>query len=339
MAQPRPEHAACPGLWPLVLPLCLLLLAACGGSGRAPVKEIASGDAAATGSAPAPAVPRIALIMKTLTNSFFVEMEKGARKAQQETRIDLQVKTATQETSIEQQIQLVENEIKTQAKAIVIAPGDSTRLVPILKKAQDAGIIIVNIDNRLNADAMKHEGMKPVPFISVDNEKGAYLAAKFVADKIHEPTEAALLEGIRTANNAQMRKHGAERGLRSNPAIKIVASETANWKIDEAYSVTRNLVRAHPKLGIVFCANDMMAIGASKYLQEAGKGSVIVIGFDALAEAKAAIRAGQMAVSVDQQPDQQGYLGIMTALKLLKGETVPMDLEVDTHLVTAETLK
>ena len=98
-------------------------------------------------------------------------------------------------------------------------------------------------------------------------------------------------------------------------------------------------MKSHPKLGILFCANDMMAIGASKYLQEAGKGSVIVIGFDALAEAKAAIRAGQMAVTVDQQPDQQGYLGVMTALKLLKGEAVPMDLEVETHLVTAETLK
>ncbi|HWQ10211.1 MAG TPA: sugar ABC transporter substrate-binding protein [Holophaga sp.] len=345
MIQPRPARAAdlrpCPRTWlrALALPFVLLALAACGGSDRAPVKEISGGDATAAPSIPAPSVPRIALIMKTLTNPFFVEMEKGARKAQQETGIDLQVKTATQETSIEQQIQLVENEIRTKAKAIVIAPGDSMRLVPILKKAQDAGIVIVNIDNRLSAETVKHEGMKPVPFISVDNEKGAYQAAKFVADKVHEPTEAAILEGIRTANNAQMRKHGAERGLRSNPAIRIVASETANWKIDEAYGVTRNLVKSHPKIGILFCANDMMAIGASKFLQETGKGSVVVIGFDALAEAKAAIRAGQMAVSVDQQPDQQGYLGVMTALKLLKGETVPMDLEVETHLVTAETLK
>ena len=323
----------------LVLACLLGVLAACGSSGRAPVKEITGGESPAGGPVPAVSGPRIALIMKTLTNPFFVEMEKGARKAQAETQVDLQVRTATQETSIEQQIQLVENEIRAKAKAIVIAPGDSSRLVPILKKAQDAGIAIVNIDNRLDADTVRHEGMKPVPFISVDNEKGAYQAARFIADKVHEPTEAALLEGIRSANNAQMRKRGAERGLRSNPAIQIVASETANWKIDEAYGVTRNLLRSHPKVGILFCANDMMAIGASKYLQEAGKGRVLIIGFDALAEAKAAIRAGLMAVTVDQQPDQQGYLGVMTALRLLKGESVPMDLEVDTHLVTSETLK
>ena len=115
--------------------------------------------------------------MKTLTNPFFVEMEQGARRAQKEAHVDLQVKTATQETSIEQQIQLVEQEIQSNTKAIVIAPGDSMRLVPVLKKAQDAGIQIVNIDNRLSAQAMTAVAMRPVPFISVNNEKGAYQVA------------------------------------------------------------------------------------------------------------------------------------------------------------------
>ena len=266
-------------------------------------------------------------------------MEKGARKAQQETRIDLQVRTATQETSIDQQIQLVANEIKNKVQAIVIAPGDSMLLVPILKKAQDAGIQIVNIDNRLNPKTMADAGMKPVPFISVDNEKGAYEATRFVVDGINLPGEAAVIEGIRSANNAELRKRGAERGLRSNPKLKLVAEETANWKIDEAYGLTRALFKAHPGIVVLFCANDMMAIGAIRYLQEAGKTQVKVIGFDALAEARKAVLAGQLAVTVDQQPDQQGYLGITTALRLLHGETVPMDLEVATKMVTSASLK
>jgi len=315
------------------------LTLACGPSGSPAVKEINAGETPAQAPAQASSAPRIALIMKTLTNPFFVEMEKGARKAQQETRIDLQVRTATQETSIDQQIQLVANEIKDKVQAIVIAPGDSMRLVPILKKAQDAGIKIVNIDNRLNPKTMVAEGMKPVPFISVDNEKGAFLATQFAVNGILAPTEAALVEGIRSANNAELRKRGAERGFHSNPKLKIVAAETANWKIDEAYGVTRAIFKAHPGVGVLFCANDMMAIGAIKYLQEAGKTQVRVIGFDALEEARKAVRAGQMAVTVDQQPDQQGYLGIITALQLLHGETVPMELEVATRLVTPASLK
>jgi ribose transport system substrate-binding protein len=315
------------------------IVAACGDSKNAPVKAILVEDAA---SQPphegAPAV-RVALIMKTLTNPFFVEMERGARKAQHEMNIDLQVKTATQETSIEQQIQLVENEIKAHTKAIVIAPGDSTRLVPVLKQAQEAGIKIVNIDNRLSAAAMAAAAMKPVPFISVDNEKGAYLAARFIADQIKKPTEAAVLEGIRSADNAQQRKRGAERGFKSSTDMKIVAMETANWKIDEAYAVTKNIFKRYPNIGALFCANDMMAIGAIKYLQETGRTKVLVAGFDALEEAKTAVRAKQLAVTVDQQAAEQGYLGIKTAMQLLKGETVPIEIQVDTKLITERSLK
>lgn len=277
--------------------------------------------------------------MKTLTNPFFVEMEQGARRAQQKSHVDLQVKTATQETSIEQQIQLVEQEIKLNAKAIVIAPGDSMRLVPVLKKAQDAGIQIVNIDNRLSAEAMAAIAMRPVPFISVNNEKGAYQAAKFLADQVQSPTEVAIIEGIRSANNAQQRKRGAQRAFQENPKLRVVAMETANWKIDEAYEVAKRIFKAHPHIGIVFCANDMMAIGVLKYLQETGSTQVLVGGFDALEEAKIAIRAGHLLATIDQQAGQQGYLGVMTALQLLNKEPQPLELEVDARLVTAQSLK
>ena len=83
----------------------------------------------------------------------------------------------------------------------------------------------------------------------------------------------------------------------------------------------------------------MMAIGVLKYLQEAGNTKVRVAGFDALEEAKIAIRAGQLLATVDQQAGQQGYLGVMTALRLLKGEPTSLVLEVETKLMTAETLK
>ena len=312
---------------PMVLAVVGALLLACQPGGAPPAP--AAGET--------PAVPRIALIMKTRTNPFFQAMAQGAQRAQQETQVDLQVRAGTQETSIDQQIQLVQNEIQAKAKAIVIAPGDSARLVPALKEAQDAGIRIVNIDNRLSHEAMAAAGMKPVPFISVDNEKGAYLAAKFVADRVHGPTEAAVIEGIRGADNSQQRKLGAERGFRSNPAIRLVAEVTANWQIDEAYTVAHTLFRDHPRIGVLFCANDMMAIGAMKYLQETHRTKVQVIGFDALEETRPALKAHQLAATVNQQADQQGYLGVMTACQWLHGQAPAMDIQVDALLVTPDT--
>ena len=291
-------------------------------------------------SAPAPVAKKnIGLVMKTLTNPFFVEMEKGARRAEKELDINLTVKTAAQETSIEQQIQLVEDLIAARVNAIVIAPGDSQRLVPALKKAWDAGIKIVNIDNRLDPEAVKQAGLPTIPFISVDNEAGAYMAGKFLAEGITQTTQAAILEGIRSADNARQRAQGVRRALQENKQIMLVASETANWKIDEAHRVTRQLFDKYPKITLLFASNDIMAIGAIKYLKESGKTGVKVVGYDALDEAIAEIKAGKMAATIDQQAAEQGYQGVALAIRLTQGATVPMVTTIDTRLVTAASLK
>ena len=314
--------------------MAVILLAGCGGTRptSAPIFDPAQTQAASTPVPEAESL-QIALVMKTLTNPFFIEMEKGAREAQQELGIDLIVKTGAQETSIEQQIAIVDELIAQQVDAIVIAPGSSTELIPVLKKAQDAGIIVVNIDNRLDAALSATLGLTGVPFISVDNEQGAYMAAKCIADRLDGPADVAILEGIHAAKNAQDRKAGAERAFAEAGDLTIVASETANWKIDEAYDVTRKLFQDHPTVQGIFASNDMMALGALKYLADFGHEEVMVAGFDALAEALAAIDNGTLLCTVDQQPAEQGYLGVQFAVRAHNGETLPEEVLIDVRLI------
>jgi ribose transport system substrate-binding protein len=177
--------------------------------------------------------------------------------------------------------------------------------------------------------------MKPIPFISVDNEAGAYKVGKFLADGVVTPTEAAVLEGIRSADNAKQRAQGARRGLLENKQIKLVASETANWKIDEAYAVTKLIFSKHPNTKLLFAANDMMAFGAIKYLQESGNTRVKVAGYDALSEALTEIKAGRMVATIDQQAAEQGYQGIALANRLIQGNAVSTVTLIDTRLITA----
>lgn len=277
-----------------------------------------------------------ALVMKTLTNPFFIDMEKGARKAERELGIKLLVKTGAKETSIDQQIAIVEELISLKVDAIVIAPGSSTELVPVVKKAQSAGITVINIDNKLDEEMSKRAGLLDVPFVSVDNEHGAYLSAKFIADKIINPAEVAILEGIRDAKNAQDRKAGADRAFLENRNIKLVISKTANWKIDEAAEVTSKLFRSYPDIKAMFCANDMMALGAIHQLEQMGKvQKVQIAAFDALPEAKKALLEGKLAVTIDQQANLQGYTGVHYAMRALKGEKIPLETLVDVKLVHA----
>ncbi len=310
---------------------------ACGQSSGPSVTNSAPG--LAPSQPMASAKKEIGLVMKTLTNPFFVEMERGARRAEAELGIALKVKTAAQETSIEQQIQLVDDLIAAKVAAIVIAPGDSQRLIPSLKKAISVGIQVVNIDNRLDPEALKQADMAPIPFVGVDNDGGAYKAGKFLIEGINTPTEAAFLEGIRSADNAHQRSQGARRALAENRFVKLVASEAANWEINVAYDVTKSIFAKHPQVKLIFAANDMMALGAVKYLQESGKKNVKVVGYDALDEALAEIKSGRMAATVDQQAAEQGYQGVALAVKMLRGAPVPSLTTIDTRLVTAAGIR
>jgi ribose transport system substrate-binding protein len=311
----------------------LFMLTACGTPKDA--KPLIVPSKAAPNEMPKPMLGQknIALVMKTLTNPFFVEMERGARRAEKELGINLIVKTGAQETSVDQQIAIVEELIKLKVDAIVIAPASSVDLIPVLKKAQDARISIINIDNRLDGEVAKKIGLVDIPFISVDNEQGAYLAAKAVGEKLLGPVDVLVIEGIRAAKNAQERTSGTLRAFKEKPNIRVVAVETANWKIDEAYAVTRRQFSQNPSIAAVVCGNDMMALGAVRYLREANRNDVLVGGFDALEEARKAVNEGRMLVTVDQQADMQGYQGVKMALQKISSGPVVTETQIDVKLV------
>ena len=311
----------------------LAMLTACGAPKESRPLVVSDKPTQTDVARPTTGKKNIALVMKTLTNPFFVEMERGARRAEKELGIHLIVKTGAQETSVDQQIAIVEELVKQKVDAIVIAPASSVDLIPVLKKARDAGIAIVNIDNRLDGEVAKKVGLQEVPFISVDNEQGAYLAAKAISEKLTRPAEVLVLEGIRTAKNAQERSAGTLRAFKENPNIRVLAVETANWKIDEAYEVTKRRFAQNPSLAAVVCGNDMMALGALRYLREANRNDVVVGGFDALEEARKAVNEGRMLVTVDQQADMQGYQGVKMAWKKISSEPVSAETLIDVKLV------
>jgi len=264
----------------------------------------------------------IALVMKTLTNPFFITMERGAREAEKDFNINLIVKTGSQETAIAQQIDIIRKLIKDEVDAIVIAPAGSIELVPILAQAQQAGIVIVNIDNELDTETCNKYNLVNVPFISVNNEEGAYLSVKHIIENVTKQTKAVILEGITSARNSIDRKKGALKAFQENKNIKVVASETANWKIDEAYEVFKNIWKEHKHIDLVFCANDMMALGVVQFLQENNINDVKLASFDNIEEIKPHLKSGAVSVTIDQQGDVQGYKGTETAYKLLNNEPI-----------------
>jgi ribose transport system substrate-binding protein len=173
----------------------------------------------------------------------------------------------------------------------------------------------------------------------VNNEQGAYLSAQYISKKVSNPTQAIILEGIPTARNAQDRKNGGLKAFGENPNIRVVASESAHWKIDEAYTLSTQLFKQYPDAKLVFCANDMMALGLLQYLKETGKTDVMVASYDNLDEAREMIRSGRLQATIEQQAALQAYTGVQLAVRALKGEKLPPVTLLDVLLVTKENVE
>lgn len=279
--------------------------------------------------------PKVALIMKSLANEFFSTMAEGAKKHQaaHAANYDLIVNGIKNETDLAQQVNLVEQMVAQQVQAIVIAPADSKALVTSLKRAKEAGILLVNIDNKLDANVLKEAGLT-IPFVGPDNREGARRVGDALAAKLKPGDNVAIIEGIPTAFNGQQRRMGFEDAMKA-AGMKIVSTQSGNWEMEKANGVAAAMLSEHADLKAILCANDNMALGAVAAIQAAGKtGQVLVAGFDNIAAIKPMIADGRVVATADQHGDQLAVFGIEAALKILKGDAAPADQTTAVDLIT-----
>jgi ribose transport system substrate-binding protein len=277
--------------------------------------------------------------MKSLANEFFTAMADGARRHQaaHAADYDLIVNGIKDERDVTRQVGLVDEMVAGGAKVLVIAPADSRALVPALKRAADAGVVVVNIDNKLDADVLAAAGLK-VPFVGPDNRAGARKVGEYLAKHLAKGDPVAVLEGVQTAFNAQQRKAGFEDAVNA-AGLKLVASQSAQWDLNLANTVAAAILTEHGGLKALLCGNDSMALGALAAVKAAGRdGQVKVVGFDNIPAVREAVKDGRVLATADQHGDQLAVFGIETGLDIVRGKGTPADRETPVDLVTRETL-
>ena len=320
-----------------ILSLFTLLVVGCGPTPSSDSGDSSKADSDAVSGSDR---PKVALIMKSLANEFFSNMAEGAREhqaAHSET-YDLVINGIKDERDLSRQVALVEEMVAAGADAIVIAPADSKALVPALRRAQSAGVIVVNIDNRLDAEVLQREGVQ-IPFVGPNNRTGAAKVAVRVTKRLEPGDGVLILEGIRTSFNAQQRLRGFEEAL-EKASIVILDSQSADWEMSRANQIASSMLSEHPKAKAILAANDNMALGAVAAARAAGRGDdLIIVGFDNISAVRDGIREGKILATADQYGDQLAVFGIETALKLLSQDvTTVEDRETPVDVVTAENL-
>ena len=265
--------------------------------------------------------PKVALVMKSLANEFFLTMENGAKDYQKEHAADFDLISngIKDESDTAAQIRIVEQMINAHVDALVIAPADSKALVSVLKKASDAGVKVVNIDNQLDPDVLKSKQLE-VPFVGPDNRAGARKVGEYLATKLQSGDHVGIIEGVPTTTNAQMRSAGFKDAM-SAAGMKVVSVQSGNWEIDKGNAVATAMLNEYPDIKALLAGNDSMALGAVSAVRAAGKaGKVQVVGYDNIKAIAPMLKDGRVLATADQYAARQAVFGIEEALRRVKGE-------------------
>jgi ribose transport system substrate-binding protein len=290
-------------------------------------------------SGPADEQPRVGLVMKSLANEFFLEMERGAREhhAKHRDRYELLASGIKDELDVAAQINLVEQLIAQRVQAIVLAPADSKALIAVVKRALDSGVVVVNIDNKLDAGVLWERGIR-VPFVGPDNRKGAQRTAEVLTRSLPEGTPVAIIEGVPTAFNGVQRRRGFEDAVRE-AKLRLVATQAGDWDTGKANQVASAIIAEHPEVKALLCANDNMALGAVAAVRAAGKERDIqIVGFDNISAVRDLVKSGRVAATADQHAGELAVFGIEYALEILRTKKTPADRETPVDIITRQSL-
>lgn len=283
--------------------------------------------------------PKIGLVMKSLANEFFQQMDQGAKDyaAEHTDEFDFATVGMKDERDFAAQVDAIENFITQQFDIIVVAPADSRAMVTPIAKALEAGIVVINIDVELDKEAKEAAGID-LAFFGPDNAAGMKMAGDYLAKQLGEGGKVVILEGNPEADNAVQRKNGALAAIEEGGLV-LLDSKTAHWETEEANTVMTNFLTQYPDVQGAICANDSMVLGAVKAIDAANKtGEVLVVGFDNIPAAQELIRNGKLLATVEQYGSFMAVIGIQYGLRTLNGETFTGWVQTPLELVTAENV-
>jgi ribose transport system substrate-binding protein len=258
----------------------------------------------------------IGVSLLTRTHPFYQELEAGLREAAAANGYELLITAG--EFDVAKQKDQLQDFIVKRVNAIIVSPSDSRSIGTAIKAANDAGIPVFTADIACLA-----EGIRIVSHVASDNVAGGKLAAQALTEALGGQGEVAIIDHPEVESVIQ-RVRGFEEEIATHPGVEIVAKLSGHGVKDQAFRTAEDILQAHPNLKAIFGINDDSALGALAAVEKAGKlGQVLIVGFDAVPEAREAIEAGKIYADVVQQPHEIGSRTIDAIKTYISGGQVP----------------
>jgi erythritol transport system substrate-binding protein len=232
------------------------------------------------------------------------------------------------------QDQLFDTAIARKAAAIICDNAGADASIAAVKKAKSAGIPTFLVDREINAT-----GVAVAQLVS-NNYQGATLGAQEFVKLMAEKGSYVELIGKETDTNAGVRSKGYNDVLSQYPDLKKVAAQSANWSQTEAFQKVQTIIQQFPDIKGLISGNDTMALGAYAALKAAGKGNVIVVGFDGSPDVAQSIKAGEIKATVLQPIVKLSEMAVEQADQYIKSGKAdkPEKQSIDCVLINSDNV-
>lgn len=237
---------------------------------------------------------------------------------------------------VARQIAQVKNLIQQQVDVIIIWPTDGRAVVPVVKRAQEAGIPVV-VTNSNIAEAGQ-------PFIAAFSgpnniQQGAY-AAEMMCDQLGGKGQIVQITGQPGYTTAIERQKGFEDRLPEVcPDVKILDSQPGDWNREKAQRVMEGFLTRYDDIDGVYAADDNMGVGALNAAKSVGRADEIVfIGATNFAVGYEAMARGEYHGSVYQSPREDARNALKIAIAVAQGKEVEKMSYFETPKITPENM-
>jgi erythritol transport system substrate-binding protein len=295
---------------------------------QAPASSAASADAstAAAGSEKG----LVYVIEATLSNPYFQAEADGATAKLEE--LGYTVKVVSHNDDPSEQDKLFDTAISDKAIGIICDNAGADSSINSIQKAKDAGIPTVLIGREIN-----QTGVAIAQIVS-DNFQGAQIAAEEFVRLIGEKGKYVELVGKESDTGAQVRSEGFHSVLDAYPEMEMIAQQSANWDMQEAFSKVETILQKNNDISGIICGNDTMALGAAQAVKNAGLSGIIISGFDGSNDIRDAIIAGDVQISSLQKAYSNAAYGAEVLDKYLTTGSIGGDekQQIECALITAD---
>ncbi len=291
--------------------------------------------------------PIVGLITKTNTNPFFVKMKQGFEAKAKELGLTPQAYAGKFDGDNDGQVAAIEQLMAAGAKGILLVPSDSTAIVPTVKKARDAGIVVITLDTPLDPETAADAN------IGTDNFAAGKLIGAWMKAKLGDKAGTAKIATLDLAANQPSVDYFRHNGFLTGFGVpvknvkhyapsespQIVGSDVTQGSTEGGRKAMENILQKADQIDVVYAINEPAAYGGMAALKAAGKDKgVIAVAIDGGCFAMPWLKDGTIAATTQQYPLLMAADGVEQVADYIKNGAKPHSIDSGEKLITNEPM-